>query len=161
MAGGQSGERCPNCAAQLSSSQCQQCNWQRGAVPTAQIRSNSRARTDFVPEKRHKMILWCGLLACGAGLLAAFYGIAGASSAGAVAAGVILGPLMFASGVLTLKNTEFGRFWSGLAPKDKGWAAPGLVIGGGFGLILLPATLIAVAVMALFFNALGDVKRSL
>jgi hypothetical protein len=37
-----------------------------------------------------------------------------------------------------------------------------MVVGAGFGLtVLLPATLLAFGVMALFFNALGDVKQTI
>jgi hypothetical protein len=47
------------------------------------------------------------------------------------------------------------------AEADISTTGPGLIAGAGFALILLPATLLAIAIMALYFNALGDVKQTL
>ena len=114
----------------------------------------------FAAEKRHKMMLWSGLLACALGLILVIWGIVRGGAA--IAASILLGPLAFAAGVLTLKITRCGRAWWGISGQEKARAIPGLIIGGGFGLtVLLPATLLALAVMALFFNALGDVRQTI
>lgn len=151
---------CPVCADDLLAEPCDNCGWERGLVVAYQKDMGDMMEVGFVAEKRHKMMFWSGLLACGTGAILLIWGIA--SGGAAIAAGLLLGPLAFASGVLTLKITKRGRAWWGLPAKEKALAIPGMVIGGGFGLtVLLPATLLAFGFMALFFNTLGDVKSTI
>ena len=150
---------CPVCGDDLPAEPCDNCGWERGLVLAYQKDLGDVVEVGFRVEKRHKMILWCGLLACALGAILLIWGIA--TGGPAIAVGLLLGPLALAAGVLTLKITKRGRAWWGIPAKDKALATPGLIVGGGFGLVLIPATLIAIAVMALYFNALGDVNRSL
>ena len=151
---------CPVCGDGLPAEPCGNCGWERGLIVAYQKDLGDTVEIGFAAEKRHTMMLWSGLLACASGLILFIWGIAHGGAA--IAAGLLLGPLAFAAGVLTLKITKRGRAWWGISGKDKARAIPGLIIGGGFGLtVLLPATLLAVGVMALFFNALGDVKQTI
>lgn len=66
--------------------------------------------------------------------------IAGTShgAAGCVVAGLLFGPMIFAAGVMTLKNTHWGKTWWGLSGKEKGLAMPGLICGGFASLLIIP-----------------------
>ncbi len=151
---------CPVCADDLPAEPCDNCGWERGLIVAYRKDMGDMMEVGFAAEKRHKMMLWSGLLACGMGVIMPIWGIA--TGGPAIAAGILLGPLAFAAGVLTLKITKRGRAWWGIPAREKALAIPGIVLGGGFGLtVLLPATLLAIGVMALFFNALGDVKSTL
>ena len=151
---------CPVCADDLPAEPCDNCGWERGLILAYQKDMGDMMEVGFAAEKRHKMMLWSGLLACGSGVIVLIWGIAHGGAA--IAVGLLLGPLMVASGVLTLKITRRGRAWWGIPAKEKALAIPGMIVGGGFGLtVLLPATLLAFGVMALFFNTLGDVKSTL
>lgn len=151
---------CPVCADDLHAEPCDNCGWERGLVVAYKNDMGDMIDVGFTAEKRHKMMFWSGLLACTTGTLMLIWGIA--NGGGAIAAGLLLGPLAFASGVLTLKITKRGRAWWGIPARERALAIPGMVIGSGLGLtVLLPATLIAFGVMALFFNTLGDVKSTI
>jgi hypothetical protein len=151
---------CPVCADDLPAEPCDNCGWERGLIVAYQKDMGDMMEVGFAAEKRHKMMLWSGALACGSGMILLIWGLA--TGGAAIAAGLLLGPLMFAAGVLTLKITRRGRAWWGIPAKEKALAIPGMIVGGGFGLtVLLPATLLAFGCMALFFNALGDVKSTL
>jgi hypothetical protein len=150
---------CPACTDDLPAEPCGNCGWERGLIVAC---DNDKGSTEpgFTAEKRHKMMFWSGLLACGTGALLLIWGIT--SGGDTIAAGLLLGPLALASGVLTLKITKGGRAWWGIPGRERALAIPGMIIGGGFGLtILLPATLVAFGVMGLFFNTLGDVKSTI
>jgi hypothetical protein len=75
------------------------------------------------------------------------------SGGGSIAAGVIFGPLIFAAGVMTLKNTRGGKAWWGLSAKEKGMAVPGLIAGGFLGLCIIPILLLFVAMMKMSTDA--------
>jgi hypothetical protein len=151
---------CPVCSDDLPAEPCGTCGWERGLIVAYQKDTGDMVEVGFAAEKRHKMMLWSGLLALGSGVIVLIWGIA--SGGGAIAAGLLLGPLMVAAGVLTLKITKRGRAWWGIPAKEKALAIPGMIVGGGFGLtVLLPATLLAFGCMALFFNTLGDVKSTI
>lgn len=151
---------CPVCGDGLAAEPCGNCGWERGLIVAYQKDMGDTVEIGFAAEKRHKMMLWSGLLACALGVILFIWGIAHGGPA--IAVGILLGPLAFAAGVLTLKITKRGRAWWGMPAREKAWAIPGLIVGGGFGLTaLLPATLLAIAFMALFFNALGDFKHTL
>lgn len=150
---------CPVCADDLPTEPCDNCGWERGLIVAYHKDMGDMIEVGFAAEKRHKMMLWSGLLACGLGVTLLIYGFA--HGGGAIAAGILLGPLAFAAGVLTLKITKRGRAWWGIPGKEKALAIPGIILGGGFGLtVLLPATILAFGCMALFFNALSDVKST-
>jgi hypothetical protein len=93
-----------------------------------------------------------GVLACLLGVTIVGHGISG-GSAGGIVAGIIFGPLVFAAGVLTLKNTRGGKAWWGLSAKEKGLAVPGLIAGGILGLLIIPILLICVAFMKMSTDA--------
>jgi hypothetical protein len=151
---------CPVCADDLPVEPCDNCGWERGLIVAYRKDMGDMMEVGFAAEKWHKMMLWSGLLACGLGVTLLIWGIAHGGAA--IAVGLLLGPLAFAAGVLTLKVTKRGRAWWGIPAKEKAMAIPGIIVGGGFGLtVLLPATLLAIGVMALFFNALGDVKQTI
>jgi hypothetical protein len=151
---------CPVCADDLPAEPCDNCGWERGLIVAYQKDMGDMMEVGFAAEKRHKMILWSGLLACASGAILVIWGIA--NGGGAIATGLLLGPLMVASGVFTLKITKRGRAWWGIPSTEKAMAIPGMILGAGFGLtVLLPATLIAFGIMALFFNTLGDVESTL
>ena len=151
---------CPVCADDLPAEPCDNCGWERGLIVAYRKDMADMMEVGFAAEKRHKMMLWSGLLACAGGVILLLYGFT--HGGGAIAAGLLLGPLMFGAGVLTLKVTRCGRAWWGIPGRERALAIPGMIIGGGFGLtVLLPATLIAFGVMALFFNTLGDVKSTI
>ena len=151
---------CPVCTDDLPAEPCDNCGWERGLIVAYRKDMGDMMEVGFAAEKRHKMMLWSGLLACAGGVILLLYGFT--HGGGAIAAGLLLGPLMFAAGVLTLRVTRRGRAWWGIPGRERALAIPGMIIGGGFGLtVLLPATLIAFGVMALFFNTLGDVKSTI
>jgi hypothetical protein len=151
---------CPVCSDDLPAEPCDNCGWERGLIVAYRKDMGDMMEVGFAAEKRHKMMLWSGLLACGSGVIVLIYGLT--HGGGAITAGLLLGPLMFAAGVLTLKITRRGRAWWGIPGREKAVAIPGMVIGGGFGLtVLLPATLLAFGCMAMFFNTLGDVKSTI
>jgi hypothetical protein len=157
---GPAARMCPVCADDLPAEPCDNCGWERGLIVAYQKDMGDMMEVGFAAEKRHKMMLWSGLLACGSGVILLIWGFA--TGGGAIAAGLLLGPLMFASGVLTLKITRRGRAWWGIPARDKAMAIPGMIVGAGFGLtVLLPATILAFGFMALFFNTLGDVKSTI
>jgi len=159
-AAGQPTRICPVCADDLPAEPCDNCGWERGLVVAYQKDMGDMMEIGFAAEKRHKMKFWSGLLACAAGAILLIWGIA--SGGPAIAAGLLLGPLVFASGVLTLKITKCGRAWWGIPARERALARPGMIIGAGFGLtVLLPATLLAFGLMALFFNTLDDVKSTI
>jgi hypothetical protein len=72
---------------------------------------------------------------------------------GSIAAGIIFGPLIFAAGVMTLKNTRGGKAWWGLSAKEKGMAMPGLIAGGFLGMCIIPILLFCVAMMKMSTDA--------
>jgi hypothetical protein len=151
---------CPVCADDLPAEPCDNCGWERGLIVAYQKDMGDMMEVGFAADKRRKMMLWSGLLACASGVILVIWGIA--TGGGAIAAGLLLGPLMFAAGVLTLKITKGGRAWWGIPSGEKALAIPGMILGGGFGLtVLLPATLIALGCMALVFNTVGDVKSTI
>jgi hypothetical protein len=159
-AAGAASRMCPVCADDLPAEPCDNCGWERGLIVAYRKDMGDMMEVGFAAEKRHKMMLWSGLLACGLGATLLIYGFT--HGGGAIAAGLLLGPLAFAAGVLTLKITKRGRAWWGIPGSQKALAIPGMIIGGSFGLtVLLPATLLAFGFMALFFNALGDVKSTI
>ena len=108
--------------------------------------------TTFAAEKRHKFMLSFGLLSCLLGGMILIGGFSG--GAGGIVAGIIFGPLIFAAGVLTLKNTRGGKAWWGLSAKEKGLAVPGLIAGGFLGLCIIPLLLLFVAMMKMSTDAL-------
>ncbi len=157
---GSAARPCPVCADDLTAEPCDNCGWERGLILAYQKDMGDVMEAGFAAEKRHKMMLWSGLLACGSGAIVFIWGIANGGAA--IAAALLLGPLMSAAGVLTLKITKRGRAWWGIPSREKALAIPGMIVGGGFGLtVLLPATLLALGCMALFFSTLGDVKSTL
>ena len=92
-----------------------------------------------------------GVLACLLGVMIFVDGISG--GAGNIVAGIIFGPLVFAAGVLTLKNTRGGKAWWGLSAKEKSLAAPGLIAGGFLGILIIPVLLLCVAMMNMSTDA--------
>jgi hypothetical protein len=152
--------RCPVCGDGLPAEPCGNCGWERGLIVAYQKDMGDTVEVGFAAEKRHKMMLWSGLLACALGVILLIWGIAHGGPA--IAVGILLGPLAFAAGVLTLKITKRGRAWWGIPAREKALAIPGLIVGGGFGLtVLLPATLLAIGMSALLFKGIGDVKRDI
>lgn len=143
---------CPNCADTLASPPCATCGWEPGLVPVALTQTADGAVTTFAAEKRHRFMLAFGVLACLLGVAIVGSGISGGSADGIVA-GIIFGPLVFAAGVLTLKNTRGGKAWWGLSAKEKGLAIPGLIADGFLGLIIIPVLLICVAFMKMSTDA--------
>jgi hypothetical protein len=143
---------CPNCADTLTLPPCENCGWEPGLVPVALTQTADGPVTTFAAEKRHKFMLAFGLLSClfGIGILGS--GFSGGSGGGIVA-GIIFGPLVFAFGVLTLKNTRSGKAWWGLSAKEKGMAVPGLIAGGFLGLCIIPILLLFVAMMKMSTDA--------
>jgi hypothetical protein len=151
---------CPVCGYDLPAEPCDNCGWERGLIVAYQKDMGDAVEVGFAAKKRHKMMFWSGLLACAAGVILLIWGIANGGAA--IAVGILLGPLAFASGVLTLKITRRGRAWWGIPAKEKALAIPGMIVGGGFGLtVLLPATLLAIGMSALLFKGIGDVKRDI
>ena len=143
---------CPNCADTLASPPCATCGWEPGLVPVAVTQTADGPVTTFAAEKRHRFMLAFGVLACLLGVAIVGSGISG-GSAGGIVAGIIFGPLVFAGGVLTLKNTRGGKAWWGLSAKEKGLAIPGLIAGGFLGLMIIPVLLICVAFMKISTDA--------
>lgn len=139
---------------------CGNCGWKRGLIVISRTGAGGTVEVRFAAAKRHTMMFWSGLLACALGLILFIGGITHGGAA--MAAGLLLGPLALAAGVLTLKITRRGRAWWGIPGHEKARAIPGMIIGGGFGLAaLLPAALLAIGAMALFFNALGDIEQTI
>src|SRR5579864_2204107 len=99
---------CPNCADSLTGPQCANCGWEPGLVPVALTQTADGPVTTFAAEKRHRFMLAFGILSCvfGVGILGETIS---SGSAGGIVAGIIFGPLVFAAGVVTLKNTRGGR----------------------------------------------------
>jgi hypothetical protein len=143
---------CPNCSDTLASPPCATCGWEPGLVPVALAQTADGPVTTFAAEKRHRFMLAFGVLACLLGVAIVGSGISG-GSAGGIVAGIIFGPLVFAAGVLTLKNTRGGKAWWGLSAKEKGLAIPGLIAGGFLGLMIIPVLLICVAFMKMSTDA--------
>ena len=143
---------CPNCAGTLASPPCANCGWEPGLVPIALTQTADGPVTTFAAEKRHKFVLAFGVLSCLLGVAILGSGISG-GSAGGIVAGLIFGPLVFAAGVITLKNTRGGKAWWGLSAKEKGMAVPGLIAGGFLGLCIIPVLLICVAFMKMSTDA--------
>jgi hypothetical protein len=143
---------CPNCADTLASPPCATCGWEPGLVPVALTQTADGPVTTFAAEKRHRFMLAFGVLACLLGVAIVGSGISG-GSAGGIVAGIIFGPLVFAAGVLTLKNTRGGKAWWGLSAREKGLAIPGLIAGGFLGLMIIPVLLICVAFMKMSTDA--------
>jgi hypothetical protein len=143
---------CPNCADTLTCPPCAVCGWEPGLVPVALTKTADGPVTTFAAEKRHKFMLAFGILSCvfGVGILGE--AISG-GSAGGIVAGIIFGPLVFAAGFMTLKNTRGGKAWWGLSAKEKGLAVPGLIAGGFLGLLIIPILLICVAMMKMSTDA--------
>jgi hypothetical protein len=108
---------CPVCGDGLPAEPCGNCGWERGLIVAYQNDMGDTVETGFAAEKRHKMMLWSGLLACALGLILFIWGIAHGGAA--IAAGLLLGPLAFAAGVLTLKITKRGRAWWGYPAKRR------------------------------------------
>jgi hypothetical protein len=143
---------CPNCADALASPPCATCGWEPGLVPVALTQTADGPVTTFAAEKRHKFMLAFGVLACLLGVAIVGEPVSH-GSAGGIAAGIIFGPLVFAAGVITLKNTRGGKAWWGLSAKEKGMAIPGLIAGGFLGLCIIPILLICVAFMKMSTDA--------
>jgi hypothetical protein len=143
---------CPNCADTLTRPPCENCGWEPGLVPVALTQTADGPVTTFAAEKRHKFMLAFGVLSCLFGVAILGHGISGGSASGIVA-GIIFGPLVFAAGVMTLKNTRGGRAWWGLSAKEKGMAVPGLIAGGFLGLCIIPILLLFVAMMKMSTDA--------
>jgi hypothetical protein len=143
---------CPNCAETLSGAPCQNCGWEPGLVPVAVTQTADGPVTTFAAEKRHRFMLIFGVLACLLGVAIVGSQISG-GSAGGIAAGIIFGPLVFAAGVITLKNTRGGKAWWGLSAKEKGMAVPGLIAGACLGMLIIPILLICVAFMKMSTDA--------
>jgi hypothetical protein len=108
--------------------------------------------TTFAAEKRHKFMLIFGALSCVLGVMFLVGGVS-AGAAGNIIAGIIFGPLVFAAGVMTLKNTHGGKAWWGLSAKEKSLAVPGLICGGFFGLIIIPVVMLCVMFMKMSRDA--------
>ena len=142
---------CPNCADTLAIPPCQNCGWEPGLVPIALTQTADGPVTTFAAEKRHKFMLAFGILSCLFGPMILIGGIS--SGGGSIAAGIIFGPLIFAAGVLTLKNTHGGKAWWGLSAKERGLAVPGLIAGGFLGLCIIPILLLFVAFMKMSTDA--------
>ncbi len=142
---------CPNCADTLTSSLCANCGWEPGLVPVALTQTADGPVTTFAAEKRHRFMLAFGVLSCVFGAMILIGGIS--SGGGSIAAGIIFGPLIFAAGVMTLKNTRGGKAWWGLSAKEKGLAVPGLIAGGFLGLCIIPILLLCVAMMKMSTDA--------
>jgi hypothetical protein len=143
---------CPNCADALATPPCENCGWEPGLVPVALTQTADGPVTTFAAEKRHKFMLIFGLLSCLLGVMILGGGIS-AGAAGNIVAGIVFGPLMFAAGVMTLKNTRGGKAWWGLSAKEKGLAAPGIIFGGFLGLMIIPLVLICVAFLKMSTDA--------
>jgi len=143
---------CPNCADALTSPPCENCGWEPGLVPVALTQTPDGPVTTFAAEKRHRFMLAFGVLSCvfGVGILGQTIS---SGSAGSIVAGIIFGPLVFAAGVITLKNTRGGKAWWGLSAKEKGLAVPGLIAGGFLGLLIIPILLFCVAMMKMSTDA--------
>jgi uncharacterized membrane protein (UPF0136 family) len=95
-----------------------------------------------------------GVLSCVLGFIAMIGPITASNKvAGAIVAGIIFGALFFAAGVLTLKNTRGGRVWWGLTGKERALSAPGLILGGFLGVIIIPVVLFGVMIMRMSAEA--------
>jgi hypothetical protein len=130
---------CPNCADTLATPPCGNCGWEPGLVPVALTQTADGPVTTFAAEKRHRFILIFGVLSCALGVMIVGSGIS-AGAAGNIVAGIIFGPLVFAAGIMTLKNTRGGKAWWGLLAREKVLAVPGMICGGFLGLVLIPLT---------------------
>jgi len=97
----------------------------------------------FAAEKRHKLMLGFGVLSGILGVTILAGGIC-AGAAGNIIAGTSFGPLVFAAGVITVKNTRGGKARQGQSAKEKALAVPGLICGGFLGLLTIPAVLFTV-----------------
>ena len=139
---------CPCCAEDMATPVCGCCGWEPGLVPVAMTQTPDGPLISFVAEKRHKLMLAFGALSCILGVMILVGGIS-AGAAGNLIAGIIFGPLVFAAGVVTLKNTRGGKAWWGLSGKEKGLAVPGLICGGFLGLCVIPALLMVWLAIAL------------
>ncbi len=142
---------CPNCAGTLTALPCENCGWEPGLVPIALTQTADGPVTTFAAEKRHRFMLAFGALSSLLGVVILVGGIS--SGGGSIAAGIIFGPLVFAAGVLTLKNTRGGKAWWGLSAKEKALAMPGLIVGGFFGLLALPILLFCVMMLKMSTDA--------
>lgn len=143
---------CPNCADTLTTPPCETCGWEPGLVPVALTQTSDGPVTTFAAEKRHRFMLIFGLLSCVLGVMTLAGGISG-GSAGGIVAGIIFGPLVFAAGVMTLKNTRGGKAWWGMSAKEKGLAIPGLACGAFLSLLIIPIVLLCVAFMKMSRDA--------
>jgi len=138
-----------NCGAEMDmKGVCPVCDWRPGWLPIAQATSgDGRPVTTFAAEMRHKFLAAYAFIACLAGVILVITGIAGNGSPGV--AGILLGPLMFWAGAAALKITRGGKVWTGLSGGEKAGAMPGLVVGGFFGLMIIPALIMCIAVLKL------------
>ena len=84
-----------------------------------------------------------GVLACLLGVVIVGSGISG-GSAGGIVAGIIFGPLVFAAGVLTLKEHPRRQGMVGIVGEGKGLAYPRADRRGFFGVCIIPVLLICV-----------------
>lgn len=139
---------CPNCARALTIPPCGTCGWEPGLVPVALTQTPDGPQTTFVAEKRHKFMLIFGLISCFTGAIILIMGISHGAP-GSIVAGLIFGPVIFATGVMTLKNTRGGKAWWGLSAKEKGLAVPGLICGGFIGVCIIPVVLFSVMILKL------------
>jgi hypothetical protein len=146
---------CPNCADTLTTPPCEKCGWEPGLVPVALTQTPDGPVTTFAAEKRHKFMLIFGVLSCVLGVMILVGGIS-AGATGNIVAGIIFGPLIFAAGVITLKNTRGGKAWWGLSAKEKGLAVPGLICGGFLGVLIIPAVLFTVMMLKMSTGAWRD-----
>lgn len=143
---------CPHCAEALIAVPCPTCGWQPGLVPVALAQTADGPVTAFVAERRHRLMLIFGVLSCLTGVIILIAGISH-GTAGSVVAGLLFGPMVFAAGVMTLKNTRGGKAWWGLSAKEKGLAMPGLIGGGFVGLCIIPAVLFGLMIMKISAEA--------
>lgn len=142
---------CPNCADTLVGRECANCGWEPGLVPVALTQTAEGPVTTFAAERRHRFMLAFGLLSCLLGGIILIGGFSG--GAGDIVAGIVFGPLIFAAGVLTLKNTRGGKAWWGLSAREKGLAIPGLIAGAFLGMCIIPILLLFVAFMKMSTDA--------
>jgi hypothetical protein len=143
---------CPHCTEALTTFPCGNCGWQPGLVPVALARTPDGPVTTFVAERRHRLMLIFGALSCLTGVIILIAGISH-GAVGSIVAGLLFGPVIFAAGVVTLKNTRGGKAWWGLSAKEKGLAIPGLICGGFIGLLIIPAVLFGLMVMKISAEA--------
>ncbi|MDW4910445.1 hypothetical protein RB628_35240 [Streptomyces sp. ADMS] len=137
---------CKNCGHEMyRDGACEACGWRIGWVPVAQ---HSDGTSTFVREPRHKFFTASILLTTLVGVIAFIAGVAEGA-----AAGIIFGPLMVIAGVAAWKKTRLGKLWQGLPPGDRCAALPGLAIGTVIALMLIPVTIMIVAVFAMLPKA--------